>query len=142
MSLVSDIAKAVKDELDAHDFSVEFEAVRAYLPLFDLAEMEDLHVTVVPKGLAVEGGSRKASQHDVQVDVAVQKKLESEDNSEIDALMALVEEISDFLRFRRLEGFPGAAWLKVENAPVYSQEHLCEMRQFTSVLTVTYRVMR
>jgi len=142
MSLVADIAEAVKDELNAHDFSMEFEAARGYLPLFDLPEMKDLHVTVVPKGLAVEGGSRKASQHDVQVDVAVQKKLEAADNAEMDDLMSLVEEISDFLRFRRLEGFPGAAWLKVENAPVYSQEHLSEMRQFTSVLTVTYRVMR
>jgi len=142
MPLVADVAEAVKAELNAHEFSAEFEAVRAYVPLFDLAEMKDLHVTIVPKGLTVEGGSRKASQHDVQVDVAIQKKLESEDNVEIDALMALVEEISDFLKFKRLEGFPGAAWLKVENAPVYSQEHLSEMRQFTSVLMLTYRVMR
>jgi hypothetical protein len=142
MSLVADIAEAVKDELNGHEFGMEFEATRGYLPLFDLAEMKDLHVTVVPKGMTMEMARRDAARHDVQLDVAVQKKLDAADNSEIDALMALVEEISDFLRFRRLEGLPGAAWLKVENAPVYSQEHLSEMRQITSVLTVTYRVMR
>ncbi len=33
-------------------------------------------------------------------------------------------------------------WVKADNAPIYSSEHLSELRQFTSVLTLTFRVVR
>ena len=73
-------------------------------------------------------------------DVAVQKKLDAADNAEIDALMGLVEELAEFLRTTRQ--FGDAVWVRTENSPVYSQEHIGEMRQFTSVLTLTYRAMK
>ena len=50
MALVTDVADAVVAELNATAFSQPLEAKRSYLPQFDLAEMKDLHVTVVPKG--------------------------------------------------------------------------------------------
>lgn len=78
----------------------------------------------------------------MQIDVAVQKKLVSGTNAELDPLMDLVQEIGDFFRSRRLTAMPTAAWIKTENAPVYAQEHLHELRQFTSVLTFTFRVMQ
>ena len=142
MAVIIDIADAVVAELSAGTFSQPFEAKRHYLPLFNLPEMKDLHVSVVPKGVAITSLSRGANQHDVQIDVAVQKKLDAEANTEIDTLMGLVEEIADFFRLRRLASYPNAVWTKTENLPVYAQEHLAEMRQFTSVLTMTFRVAR
>ena len=62
--------------------------------------------------------------------------------AELDGLMGLVEEIADFLRGRRLAGAQDASWVRTANAPVYSAEHLGELRQFTSVLTLTFRVLR
>jgi hypothetical protein len=56
--------------------------------------------------------------------------------------MDLVQEIADFFRQRRLAGCPTAVWVKTENAPVYAQEHMNEMRQFTSVLTFSFRIFR
>jgi len=80
----------------------------------------------------------------VQIDVAVQKKLHEADpdaiGTEIDALMGLVEELAEFLRTKRQ--FGDAVWVRTENSPIYSQEHLGELRQFTSVLTATLRVVR
>jgi hypothetical protein len=142
MAIVIDIADAVAAELSDGEFSQEFTAVRQYRPEFELPEMKDLHVTVVPKGVAITSLGRGVNQHDYQIDVAVQKKLATEDSAELDPLMALMEEIADFFRMRRLSSYPSAAWVKTENEPIYSQEHLGEMRQLTSVLTLTFRVVR
>ncbi len=142
MALVTDVADAVVAELNAKPFSQPFEAKRTYLPQFDLAQMKDLHVTVVPKAVTILPASRAQNQHDVAIDVAVQKKVDKTDNTEIDALMGLVDEIADRFRLKRLDSYPGAVWSKTEQQPIYSQEHLDQMRQFTSVLTFTFRVVR
>ena len=139
MPTVVEVAEAVKTALNAGAFSMPFTAERRYLPRFELEEMEELHVTVVPKGVELVQASRGRSQTDVKVDVAVQKKLEAADAAELDPLMALVEEIAEHFKARRLPGMPQAVWLKTENVPVYSQEHMQELRQFTSVVTFTFR---
>ena len=142
MGIISDIAEAVKESLNGATFSQSFNATRHYLPIYDLQDMKNLHVTVVPKGLAIQPGGRAHNQHDYQIDVAVQKKLSTGDNSEIDPLLTLVDEIADHFRFKRLDSFPNAMWVKTENAPVYAVEHLDRFRQFTSVVTLTFRMMR
>jgi len=142
MAVITEIADAVVAELNGASFSQTFTAERHYQPTFELPDMKDLHVTVVPKGLVIHPGSRSQNQHEYQIDVAVQKKFDKGDAAELDPLMTLVEEIADHFRFRRLGGFPNAAWLKTENKPVYAQEHMAELRQFTSILTLTYRVLR
>jgi hypothetical protein len=96
----------------------------------------------VPKGVTILPGDRASDQHDFQVDVAVQKKLTKADNEEIDDLMGLVEEIADHFPFKRFDDFEDAVWVKTENDPVFVQEHIDQMRQFTSLLTLTFQVMR
>ena len=142
MAVITDIADAVAAEINAGSFSQPVSATREYLPAFELADMQTLRVTVVPRSVTTLPGGRAHNQYDYAIDVAVQKKLDAADNAEIDALMTLVDELADHLRFKRLTAFPNAAWLKTENQPVYAQEHLQELRQFTSILTFTFRVMR
>ena len=142
MALITDIAEAVVAELNAGSFSLPFTAARHYRPVFELEEMQTLHVTVVPKGTAIQPNSRNSNQHDIDIDVAIQQKLETADNTDIDPLMTLVDEIADQFRFKRLNSFPNAVWVKTENQPVYAQEHLDQLRQFTSLLTLTFRVIR
>ena len=76
MSVIVDVAEAVKTELNEHEFSQAFTAERHYRPIFDLKDMKDLHVTVVPKGVMLATAGRDRAQHDVQVDVAVQRKVD------------------------------------------------------------------
>jgi hypothetical protein len=140
VSVIADIATAVVEALNAGEFSQEFTAVRHYLPTFDLKDMKDLHVSVVPKGVEMSLAGRGLPQDDVQIDVAVQKKLTAADLAEIDALVALVQEIADFVR--TTGKFGDSAWMKTENVPIYSPEHLEQLRQFTSVLTLTLRMVR
>ncbi len=142
MAVIADIADAIVAELNAGGFSQPIEASRCYLPKFDLAEMKDLHVTVVPKGVAITAGTRNQNQHDYEIDIAVQKKLTAMDNGEIDTLVGLVDEIADHFRMKRFDNLRAAVWVKTQHEPIYAQEHLDQMRQFTSVLTLTFRVMR
>jgi len=142
VAVITDIADAVAAEINAGSFSQPVSATREYLPAFELADMQTLRVTVVPKSVTTLPGGRAHNQYDYAIDVAVQKKLDAADNTEIDELMTLVDELADHLRFKRLTDYPNAAWLKTENQPVYAQEHLQELRQFTSILTFTFRLMR
>ena len=135
------IADAVTAELNGNTFTQTFTAQRLYLPVFDLQSMSDLKVTVVPKGITSSSLDRSRDNFDYQIDVAVQKKVNSQIEV-MDSLMRLVEEIGDYFRSNPLSSYPGARCTNVENTPVYAQDHLQELRQFTSVLTLTFRLWR
>ena len=137
-----DIPTAVTAELNAATFSQSFTAKRSYLSEFELPEMADLHVTVVPRGIIKAPLSRSALACDVQVDIGVQKKLAGDGNAEIDALLNLVEEIAEFFEQRHLTAIPGAVWVKTEHKLLYAADHLDELRQFTAVVTLTFRTTR
>jgi hypothetical protein len=104
--------------------------------------MKTLHVTVVPRGITLTGLTRGASHQECQIDVAVQKKFDRGDNAELDPLMTLVERIVAHFDGRRLAMAGGAVCVKVENRPVYAAEHFERLRQFTSIITLTFRVAR
>lgn len=135
------LADAVVEQLNATAFSQPVVAVRHYQPCFELAEMTELRVSVVPRSVASKALDRNRDGFDYRIDVAVQRKIEPTAGN-LDALMELVEEIADHFRSHPLAGFPQARCTEVANEPVYAMEHLEELRQFTSVLTLTYRVWR
>ena len=141
MATIIHIAESVKEELNSGTFSQTFTAARHYQPVFELKDMKTLHVTVVPKDIEMQLATRNSSQHDCRIDVAIQKKLESAVLYEIDELMGLVEEIISFLSRRKLTSVPNALWIKTVNEPIYASEHLEQFRQFTSILTLTYRLV-
>lgn len=146
MSVRSDIAEAVKDELNAGVAAgafgaVQFAARRLNVPLFDLPDLKTLHVTVVGRSYEQEPVSRGDTATDVEIDVAVQKKVAGVEPAEIDPLADLVEAVIRFFANRRLAGYAGAMWRNSKNALMYIPEHLEEKRLFTSVITLTYRVV-
>lgn len=133
------IADAVAAQLNATALSQPVTAERHYQPQFELSEMTALRVSVVPRSVTSKGLDRDS--FDYKIDVAVQRKLDPTPGN-LDALMALVEEIADHFRSEPLASYPQARCTEVENVPVYAMEHLDEFRQFTSVVTLTYRVWR
>ena len=84
--------------------------------MVELPALAAVKVTVIPKSLTIQTAARVGAFYDCAVDIGVQQKLKSDDLRELDVLMRLVEELGD--------------------------HHLEQHRQFTSVLTVTYRVCR
>ena len=135
------IADAITAELNGTSFSQPFTAQRLYLPICDLKTMSELKVSVVPKGLSTSSLDRSRDNFDYQIDVGIQKKNKNE-MATIDAMMLLVEEISDYLRANPLASYPNARFISVENNQIYAPDHLETMMQFTSVLTLTYRLWR
>ena len=142
MPVAIDIADAVVAELTGGEFSQAFTPERRVLPVFELADLAALRVTVVPKAVEITGSTRAIGQYDIQVDVGVQKKLGADLDAETAELCCLVDEIADYLRQRPLAAAPYANWVRTANDPVYAPEHLFEKRTFTSVLTLTYRAMK
>ena len=141
MADIITVADAVTTELNTGSFSVPVTAVRNLLPEFDLAELADLKVTVVPKSAEMTPFSREYTQYDYSIDIGLQKKLSENVETELPTLLALADEIVTFLRKRILASLPHATWLRCSNDPVYSREHLAQSRVFTSVITVTYRMV-
>ncbi|MGE3108352.1 MAG: hypothetical protein AB7O77_08370 [Phycisphaerales bacterium] len=143
MSTIAAIADAVAAHINAGTFSQPVSAERMYQPAFTLEDLADLRVSVVPRTVGIAAATRDSSFFECVVDVGVQKKLPAEGaDSEIDALLDLVEEITDHLRLKRLPDAPEAAWAAIAHEPVVSSESLEQHRVFTSVLSVTYRVRR
>ena len=141
MPLITQVADAVISELNGATFTPSFTAERSYLPRSELTELKALKVTVVPNGLSVTTASRGQVQQDVAIDVAVQQKLTGEDNSSLDPLLALAEEIAARFQGKRLISFPAAIWVKTEFKTIYAPDHIDQLRVFTSVITLTFRVI-
>jgi hypothetical protein len=141
MAVILDIADAVVAQLNATPFSRPVTAQRHYQPRFELAEMTGLKVSVVPRAAVAKSLDRNRDSFEYQIDVAVQQRTDMSQAS-LDALMTLVEEIADHFRTQPLSGYPAARCVAVANEPVYALEHLDELRQFTSVITLTFRVWR
>jgi hypothetical protein len=139
MSGSAGIAEALVADLNATAFSEPFTAHRAYLPIVELAQMDALHVTVVVAGRTVQPISRQWLQVDHRLEVAVQQRLGGDGPAACDPLLDLVEEIADHVAGHRLAGAPDAAWVKTEHGPLVDPGHLNELRQFTSLLALTYR---
>lgn len=142
MNTLIRLADAVTSHLNGGAFSRPLQAVRRYQPVFELPDLQELQVSVVPKSIAVLAGDRSTQVFEAVVDVGIQKQVAPEALAELDALLALVGEVLDALRGQRLPEFPEAAWVGITNEPVFAPEHLQQKRVFTSVVSVTYRLRR
>ncbi len=142
MALSSKVADAVADELAAGDFTPAFKTIRAFRHDQTLPEGKELRVSVIPKGVTITPASRAACAYLVEVYVAVMKKVPDANPETIDPLLALVEDVVDFFRLRRLAGFPEAVWVSTEIGPMVSTEHLENLKQFTSLITLRLKVVR
>lgn len=139
MSMITQIANAVTTELNDTDFSISFTATMTLLPVFELKDMRELKVTVVPKAQSFQRLSRDTSSREIQIDIGIQKKFSGQ--SEAEELLGLVEEIATHFDGKRLVEANIAICVKVHNEPVYAPEHIEQYRQFTSVLTLTFKVV-
>ena len=140
MSVITDIADAVVTSLNGGAFSLPFKSTRAYVPITELKNLKSLTVFVVPKDQEITLLDRKKTDHEIRLDIGIHQKVSSSDNSELDPLFALVDEIIDFITDTRV--FGDGIWLETENNPIYSPDHLIEMRVFTSLITITLKYVK
>ena len=139
MGKLTEIADAIVEVLNGAALTPEFVAERTLLPRYDLKALKQLKVSVVPKGRKMTQGTRIHSIDEVKIDIGVQKKISND--SELDGLLKLVEDICALFKAERLAGFARAICIKKENEPIYDPGHLRQFRQFTSVITLTFKVL-
>ncbi len=137
---ILEIADAIVIALNAGGFSQPFIATRNFRPNAKLPDMGPLTVTVTPRGVVTERGTRSMVQRDFEIDIAVQQKLRNiNEDDEVETLMTLTEEIADAFSGVAIAGHPV---LRTSNEPIYHPDHLIEFGQFTSVVTVQVRALK
>lgn len=143
MSVLISIAEAVKDDLNAASFSQEFTAARKYRPVRPVEELQALTVTVAGREIERERATRKKTNHDYGVDIAIQKKLDPERaEAEADELMTFAEELADHVAGLLFESIDAARCRTVEVVAAYDAEHWDELNTFTSLLRLQFSVLR
>ncbi len=135
MALLIDITEAVVAQIN--DSDNDFTAELNLLPEFELKDLKKLKVTVVPKALKFTGETRRDGGREVKIDIGVQRKCSAETWND---LLQIVEDITGLFERKRLTGYSPAVCVGIENDPVYDPEHLRQYRQFTSVITLTFKV--
>ena len=140
-SILLEVADGVTSLINLATLSQSFTAIRYYQPKFDLKEMDELHVSVVPRSITEKRLSRSLTAFDCAVDIGVQQRNDMSQLA-LDGLSNLVAEIAGLLRNNLLSGFSEARLIELSREPVFAPEHLDELRQFTSVVRAIYRVWR
>jgi len=117
----------------------DLQSERRYVASLELKDTKETRVIVVPKDISYERASRSHNNVQVAIDVALMKKFQKGDAAELDPLCELVEQI-----LKLFDGKPlgDALCIKAQNVPIYAQEHYEKWRQFTSLITLTFLVVR
>lgn len=130
MSEVLKLAEAVAAEL------AEYHAEVLFFPEFELRELEEMRVVVVPLATEYKTLSRANHEEILKVQIGVLKR-GCED--ELPELLTLVEGLGLGFLNRKLAG---ATCVCVAYNPIYSPEHLRERGQFTSIIELSFKQIR
>lgn len=132
------IADAVVAELRTGTFAPAFVPVRRLLPVRELSELDELRVTVIPRAMESVPLARTTEKRTFTIDIGVQQRVGQDVEHDAAVVMGVAEEIAEFLRNRPLTGKKEASYIGHGIDPIYSPEHLEELRVATSVITVRY----
>lgn len=135
------LADALVADISGHAFSMPFDVERAYLPRYELKDLSDVRVTVVPKDDVGQRASRAQWQQDYKLDLAIQQKLGDDELAQMDALILLGQELADYFKEHSVTGGP-AVLVECNYAPLFDPEHLEKHRTLTTVLNLTFRGWR
>lgn len=141
MKVAIDIADAIVSELAGHTFSEPLTVTRRVLPEYELSQLKNLTVTVVPKSVGINNITRESSSYNVAIDIGIQQKISKDTDADVARLSGIVTELVSFLNRRKLTAFPAAQFKTIVNEPVYAPEHLSQKRLFTSIVTLVYKVI-
>lgn len=136
-STLIEVAESVKTALNATSFVTAFTAVRKAFVHPKLEDITaDLAVYVVPFAERSEKASRNSKECEYDVMIGVAQKVVDYENSTVDPLTLLCEQIGDYFDTNT---FPDRdeRWIKSEVQP-YSPQHLHEQNTFLSTIKLTF----
>lgn len=130
VSDILNLAHAVAEELR------EYKAELLYFPEFELRDLDDLRIVVVPAETQYKTLSRAVHEELPKVQIGILKRC-TED--ELDGMLHFAEKLGLGFLNRKLAG---GTCVVVAYNPIYRQEHLRERGQFTSVIELTFKVLK
>lgn len=130
MSEVLKIAESVASEL------AEYQAKVQFAPEFELRELETMRIIVVPSAPEYKTLSRSTHEELLKVQIGILKRATEDDLPE---LLRFAEGLGLGFLNKKLAG---ATCLIVAYNPIYSADHLRERGQFTSVIELTFKLIR
>ena len=114
----------------------EYNAEVLFFPTFDLRELEEMRVVVVPVAVEYKNLSRSSHEELLKVQVGVLKRGCEDD---LPTMLQFIERLGlGFLNTHLAE----AVCVCVAYNPIYFPEHLRERGQFTSVIELTFKAIR
>lgn len=146
MTLIVDYADALAESLALHEFTISPppDVTRDHWPTFDLEDMADPVIAVVPGGIEVSRTARGIQQYDYQLNVFVGRKAIT--TSQGDAVSELAEEVQDAIWAHDWD--EAVQWPTGSSSPMTVEtvlnpdDGLAEHNAWRAVLTVTYRSFR
>lgn len=134
------IADAVTTAINDATLSQTVEAERVYVAPYDLKDLAELRVNVIPGGAESEQLSRSQHTHTKTVEVVAQKRTDRTKGM-LDALTLFVEEIADLFRGQRLDEYEPAYCSSVIVSG-HDPDLLDQEGRFVSVVSLTFEVRR
>lgn len=148
VSITADIADSVAFVITHATLSQAVTAVRKWRAKYPVKDLADTKVTVTPGPMVVDVLTRGENEDKRWVDVIVQKRVNPDDNTDVDPQILLVEDIAgELLRSQRVttRGITytvmGAKTVPA-NASAVEEEHLDGWRTFTAVLRLECWIQR
>jgi len=146
---VCDIADAMLDALNGTVLSLDFTADRWYVPIRDLRDLTGLTLSVVPMttaGTQLDRGGHYMDEYEVAIGIQQVIGQGMMTNAQIktatDPLMAFAEQIVKLFRNYTLDRDPVAKCVGYVHDPIFAPQHVDEMRLYTSVITLKWKLGR
>ena len=148
MSTLTEIAEAVKTQLNSITWSPTFTATRMNIPRHSRDSLSTLQVTVTPKSRTVTQVTRGKVFENVEIYIGIEKGLDGDTNTESDALIDLGEDIARYFENgRSLTTFAGAPCVGVtfgngDGSPWMSVKDQNETLVYTGVIVLEFQALR
>lgn len=147
MKTVIDLAQAVTDQLNADKatlwtgWATVPTAAMRIRPIQDVADLEQVSLMVVPRGIVRARETRNGRLVNCQVQVAIRQQCRPADQARILKNLTQIETIADHLETTKLTNAPQWSWMSTEDDPIYNPDDLDDRNVLTAVITLTYRAM-
>jgi hypothetical protein len=135
------IAEAIVSDCNGATWSSTVAFESKYVPRENLESITDPIVTVIYAQQRAVPDSRAAWRHEYDIDLGIQKRVSTDDTSDIDGMSDLLDEVADYWKTRKPTG-TGAVMKFVEWISPYVPDHLTNAKVFTGVLRLTFRLVR
>ena len=146
MSVLTDIADDIVTAIDAGTYAIveiePFNAARKQVIDPELIETDKLVVLVAPRTIDISLLNRNALLNIYTFQIAVIKKITTEDDTDFDNYMTFIEELGDELTRLASTSQTSASWTGLTLPVSYSPKALRENSLFFAIIETRYRMGR